>query len=280
MGVLSPCKNVPLASMRASIVNLAVFISSIAALGATQSTDVCGEVSAQLKLPSLVSSHKIITYGTVSDCICISHISSYVSSNGLAISAVASAGKSAVINAITEMVNSCKKQTCHYPPHSTPICQRGNPCGFTCTDGYTPFPNGNRPTSCVCNKPYMLCNGKCGLFKACPSGRPVYKRGLAGGLDKCPNGMTSCPVPGRGAHSMECVNTQTDLESCGGCILASYPRHIPEGVDCTAIQGVSDVSCMYGQCVVHRCMSGYSPNSLRDSCVGSDGGSEIVLGNY
>lgn len=116
-----PRKNVSLARMRASIVNLAVLISSLASLGAAQSTDVCGEVSAVLKLPSLASSHKIVTYGTIceylrlapwrmviekisADCICISHISSYVSSNGLTISAVASAGRSAVINAITEMV--------------------------------------------------------------------------------------------------------------------------------------------------------------------------------
>ncbi|KAF9483665.1 hypothetical protein BDN70DRAFT_958174 [Pholiota conissans] len=265
--------------MRASLVNLAVFVSSFALLGAAQSSDVCGEVSAVLKLPSLAPPHKVITYGTISECICISHISNYVGSTSLTVSAVASAGRSAVINAITQMVNDCKKQTCHYPPHSIPACQHGNPCGFTCTDGFTPFPYGNHPTTCVCNKPYALCNGKCGLFKACPSGRPVYKRDLPGGLDQCPQGLTSCPVPGRGAHSMECVNTKTDLESCGGCTLPSYHGHIPEGIDCTAIHGVSDVSCLRGQCVVHRCMSGYTPNNLRDSCVRSDDDSEIVLAN-
>jgi hypothetical protein len=29
------------------------------------------------------------------------------------------------------------------------------------------------------------------------------------------------------------------------------------GVDCTAIEGVADVACLGGRCIVHRCMPGY-----------------------
>lgn len=47
------------------------------------------------------------------------------------------------------------------------------------------------------------------------------------------------------------------------------PLHLyqPEGVDCTAIPGISDVSCIHGRCDVHRCMPGYEVSSTGDSCV-------------
>ncbi|KAF8966068.1 hypothetical protein BDZ97DRAFT_716401 [Flammula alnicola] len=282
--------------MRAAFVNVAVLISSFSLLGAAQSfgggTDICGEVDAVLKVPSLYYPYKPITFGNINDCLCISKIPSYVSSNPFAISATEVAGRSAVTSALTAMVNACQKQTCHYPAHSVPSCQHGNPCGFTCTDGsvtcnpkkintplmssifvrsYTPFLYGSHPTTCVCAKPYTLCNGKCGLFKACPSSHPVYKRGMNGPNDhRCAEGLTSCPIIGRGLQSWECVDTENDLESCGGCVLPDHPGMHPEGVDCTAIQDVSDVSCIHGQCVVRRCMPGYAPNLLGDSCVLSE----------
>ena len=41
----------------------------------------------------------------------------------------------------------------------------------------------------------------------------------------------------------------------------------PRGVDCTAIPGVADVSCMRGSCVVRRCTSGYAVTADRSQCV-------------
>ncbi|KAF8896855.1 hypothetical protein CPB84DRAFT_1201937 [Gymnopilus junonius] len=160
--------------------------------------------------------------------------------------------------------------TCKYPQHSQPQCQFGNPCGFTCTDGYSPYPY-SRPTECICSKPYMVCNDRCGLFKGCPS--QYYKRGEASpsyGLN-CAKGLTTCPIPGRGGEYFECVNTQNDLESCGGCITPSLPSYgyystAKEGADCSALPGVSDVSCVYGKCVVYKCSYGYSLNKVGE-CV-------------
>lgn len=46
-----------------------------------------------------------------------------------------------------------------------------------------------------------------------------------------------------------------DLESCGGC---AYP--LPgqsEGVDCTAIQHTTSVSCLQGKCIIGECEEGY-----------------------
>ena len=41
----------------------------------------------------------------------------------------------------------------------------------------------------------------------------------------------------------------------------------PIGQDCTAIPGVADVSCLSGECVVHRCMPGYSLSHDGTSCI-------------
>lgn len=41
----------------------------------------------------------------------------------------------------------------------------------------------------------------------------------------------------------------------------------PQGQDCTAIAGVSDVSCVGGSCVVHRCMPGFDISNDGSSCV-------------
>ncbi|KAF9467646.1 hypothetical protein BDZ94DRAFT_1155707 [Collybia nuda] len=195
-------------------------------------------------------------------CICISNLPLFVSTNVVAITGSALVGRAKVIAILTDMIKSCDKQeTCYYPPHSVPVCKYGSPCGFTCKDGYTPYPSGPHPTQCVCNKPYTECNGKCGFYYACPSGH--VKRDTHKG---CQQGLTACGVLGRNAKSWECVNTQDDLESCGGCII---PLHLgqEEGVDCTAIPGISDVSCVRGRCDVHRCMPGYEISSTGDSCV-------------
>jgi hypothetical protein len=46
-------------------------------------------------------------------------------------------------------------------------------------------------------------------------------------------------------------------------MVSSSLTHQADGVDCTAIQGISDVLCFRGQCVVHQCMPGYELNALK-----------------
>ena len=53
---------------------------------------------------------------------------------------------------------------------------------------------------------------------------------------------TECPIPGL-EHSVECIDTQSNIESCGGCTNAG-------GVDCTAIKGIGAVACRTGSCVI------------------------------
>ncbi|KAG8844213.1 hypothetical protein FRC20_003594 [Serendipita sp. 405] len=64
-----------------------------------------------------------------------------------------------------------------------------------------------------------------------------------------------------GAGSYECINVQSNLESCGGCISEDA------GQDCTAIDHVNVVKCIKGKCVVGECKKGYSVSADYSRCV-------------
>ncbi|TFK38453.1 hypothetical protein BDQ12DRAFT_605982 [Crucibulum laeve] len=268
-------------------ITLAVFSSSLSGawglnqlLGRTDLTsDVCGEVNDVLQVPNKFLPGKFITIGTIRACLCISTLPSFIATNIFAISASALAGKAVVTASLTDMINKCSgHQTCRYPDHSSPICKTGSPCCFTCKDGYSPYPSGDHPSQCVCNKPYTECNGKCGIFHACPSGYVKRDMNYGGSKKFCPWGHTACGIYGRSVQSWECVDTQNDLESCGGCMVSLHPNlPDPDGEDCTAIPGVADVSCVRGRCAVHRCMPGYDMNASGTSCIYSEDKDPAVL---
>lgn len=62
-------------------------------------------------------------------------------------------------------------------------------------------------------------------------------------------------------HSLIINNT-----TGGGCGIPLLPAD-PTGIDCTAIPGVHDVSCMASRCVVERCKNGFQVSSDRTTCV-------------
>ena len=104
---------------------------------------------------------------------------------------------------------------CNYPDNSDPMCVGEDPCGFTCTNGYTVSPSEN-PTDCVCEAPNMVCNGNCVAPGACPSSQAIVKKRWVGS-GSCTEkgyGWAACGVFGRGSRAWECVNTASDLESC------------------------------------------------------------------
>jgi CPL1-like protein len=55
-------------------------------------------------------------------------------------------------------------------------------------------------------------------------------------------------------------------EKGGGCTLALTPLS-PIGKDCSVLPGVADVSCLYGECFVYRCLPGYELALDHHSCV-------------
>jgi hypothetical protein len=120
---------------------------------------------------------------------------------------------------------------CGYPAdHFNPLdCS----CGFECEEGYTLCGEGTASPSCIDL-------GK----QTCVSGLPVNKNARRR-LSECPSGLTMCANafgPG-----FDCLDLHNDLEACGGC-----PGE-PGSVDCSAIPGVSAVSCIDRQCVIDSC---------------------------
>ncbi|PPQ66707.1 hypothetical protein CVT26_009567 [Gymnopilus dilepis] len=262
-------------------------------------SDICGECHGVLGVPHH-GTGKYASVGNINACLCLSSLPNYVATNSLAISASAIGGKDAVVASLTTMVfissppsvpateacltdqirKSWDVQVSSALPTSVPVWEslrlhlHGRASTVVLSMAlYSPYPYSH-PTDCICPKPYTVCNGRCGLFKGCPS--QYHKRAELTGPSslKCPLGLTSCPIPGRGGEYFECVNTQSDLESCGGCINPSLPAYgyynaQKVGVDCSALPGVSDVSCIYGKCVIHKCSYGYY--LYKGECVANKG---------
>lgn len=89
----------------------------------------------------------------------------------------------------------------------------------------------------------------------------------------CPAPMTACPVVASASNatasslstspewSYECIDTQAELESCGGCLSEG------QGQDCTAIAGAKNVGCGAGRCEVYSCLTGWKIGEDKASCV-------------
>ncbi|KAF8476343.1 hypothetical protein DFH94DRAFT_109195 [Russula ochroleuca] len=220
--------------------------------------DVCASVDTNLVVPDILN---ILTaVGVIDVCLCLSALPLFLETNIVAILGIDIAGEPEVTKILTNLINKGAPQNCNYPTHSTPACINGNPCGFTCTDSFTASPPTN-PTDCVCNPPSVVCNGVC-KAGACPSSQPPSKKKRSWvGSGSCSDmgpGWAACGVFGGSPRAWECVDTAHDLESCGGCMFP-LTAYSPEGKDCSILPGVADVSCMAGECVVHRCLPGYKP---------------------
>ncbi|WVF72442.1 hypothetical protein IAT40_007257 [Kwoniella sp. CBS 6097] len=86
----------------------------------------------------------------------------------------------------------------------------------------------------------------------------------------CPEGTTACNVLDGDGLSYECLDTDQELESCGGCLHGQFQPHSARigdsdiihsrrGTDCTALPGVhpKGVTCQIGRCVAHLCEDGF-----------------------
>ncbi|KAK6904840.1 hypothetical protein I204_08371 [Kwoniella mangroviensis CBS 8886] len=89
------------------------------------------------------------------------------------------------------------------------------------------------------------------------------KMAAAGMAPKCPKGLTACNVPGV-QDAYECINTDVELESCGGCVHGRFGERLMgrckgRGVDCTTLPGVSlgASTCYEGQCEIYACKKGW-----------------------
>ncbi|EKM61501.1 uncharacterized protein PHACADRAFT_248159 [Phanerochaete carnosa HHB-10118-sp] len=244
--------------------SLVIGLLSFAASGTARATyqhlarttsDVCANIDLELAVDVL--GIKVIV-GLLDICLCLSAIPDLCNSksNPVVASAVGLVGVASVEATLTDTVNTAAgHETCTYPDNCDPLCSAGNPCGFQCKNGFVPSP-ASHPTQCICPAPNKVCNGICGSYKSCPSSGPKKREDLERRA-VCGAELTACGVYGFGNfNAWECVDTKSDLESCGGCMVP-FGRNLARGVDCTGIPGVMDVTCVSGSCVIRRCQPGY-----------------------
>jgi len=197
---------------------------------------------------------------------------------------------------------------CVYPAGSTPttcgtcdfVCDEGltESGGACCSDGFVGC-NGLCVVvgSICCPVEQVLCNGACvdSGTVCCPTGTtvcgtqciapgdgtcvsnivvpPVARRGLNSA--SCPFGFESCKIPGT-LRNFECINTASDLESCGGCVDPLFGR--PRGKDCSAIPDADSAICQAGRCVIESCARGFT--NTGSACIKAESSGRKLSGYW
>jgi len=149
-----------------------------------------------------------------------------------------------------------------------------NPTGLCCTSGTTcrnkvcckPEEEEMGPGKCcprgnTWSTALNKCQGPSGVTTPPPKVRRSKLPVRALALDEktrlrmdeklCPKDFSACPIDKSGSGSYECLDSFTDITSCGGC------ASVGEGQDCTAIKGAKWMGCDAGSCVVYSCRKGF-----------------------
>jgi len=227
-----------------AIATLAVSTSAAASLfqprGAGSSSSSGGATCANVNADLIVYSKD---FGPISRCLCTDNLNPSLDSDKAAQDAVILYGAPAVSAALISLIQSSSDQvnSCSYNigivlpgPATRPSSRKRSPEDIArsehrCEFGLT----------------------KCGIYSSWSH-------------EKAPT-TTSYNSPGKGlVQPYECVDTQTNLESCGGCVVPytlgltkDELKNTKLGVDCTGLRGVGDVGCHKGKCIVRKCRKGY-----------------------
>lgn len=191
-------------------------------------------------------------------CLCFSSLQGFIEKNPEANSVVMTHGLNTVVDAFKKIIEAHSPNSCILPENAESACETSNLCAFTCK---TPFVKSRLSNTCAI----------AASSSPTPSSKAKSKRGLEFILDAqspspCPSGHQLCPV-WRRTLIMECVNTHSDLFSCGGCTFHGFEdERLVSGVDCSFIDGVSDVSCVAGKCRVRKCMKGWKVAENGTTC--------------
>ncbi|GHJ85925.1 hypothetical protein NliqN6_2327 [Naganishia liquefaciens] len=147
--------------------------------------------------------------------------------------------------------------SCPYPANSSPLCTGGNTlpgttCNFQCNTGYR-----------LCGTSFCILN-----TANCVSGFPGRRSQLPvpsvdNAASLCPAGLEACYTSDMSMSlgkpvGWECVDTSSDVESCGGCEWPVSGKG--QGEDCSSLDGVNEVSCNRGKCEALSCMRGFVLN--------------------
>ena len=125
----------------------------------------------------------------------------------------------------TDVNNSGGQCTTTIPPNGFPVCPAANAAAGSCAFG--------------CDTGFKICGTGCiPTAQVCPS---AARRRSLNNRNICAIGWSACPVQtAKGETVYECVNTSSDLESCGGC-----PGLANAGVDCSTLPGVGTVTVSF-----------------------------------
>ncbi|KDQ57894.1 hypothetical protein JAAARDRAFT_206682 [Jaapia argillacea MUCL 33604] len=251
-------------------------VAALVSLVRGATIDICGIVDGPFAVKGAV-------IGFLDLCLCEGQASPLVNggSNPVLSAAVTLAGTGVTTAQLTSLIRILAIRSApgnlefSFPEHSIKQCTADNPCGHVCASGYTACKGG-----CI----FGGCPTDVRVKRNVPSGGPTKRTPPSGAPPKrdvrksakllCQPGWSACKPPGGSTHVWECIDTQTDLESCGGCPESLDLSGTP-GVDCSALRGVHDVSCLHGTCVVHRCKPGYRASSSGTSCVKTKGPSPL-----
>ncbi|KAM6495464.1 hypothetical protein JOM56_008170 [Amanita muscaria] len=148
---------------------------------------------------------------------------------------------------------------------------------------YTLIYNPADPTGCTCmnnannNEPAIESpNTACtytlpDCTATCPTGsrrrrrsEPKINTNPDLSIRNCSQDQTSCPITSSVGSNHECVNTQTDLDNCGGCAA------LGQGQICGKQAGVLTASCISGTCQTYSCRSGYTLDTTTGKCTRAD----------
>jgi len=123
-------------------------------------------------------------------------------------------------------------------------CVYEDGAGITCTGGvYDELCDG----SLEC-RPDTL---ECGVIPPSPRARRERRK-----FDTlCPSGLGACAVDEVGKGGYECLDFDSSLENCGGCVNAGV------GQDCSMIDGAVGIECIAGQCIATSCEPGFTLDS-------------------
>ncbi|ORY90684.1 hypothetical protein BCR35DRAFT_349630 [Leucosporidium creatinivorum] len=139
----------------------------------------------------------------------------------------------------------------------------------TTTKTCTAPPTAGVPNGYGCGNGDICASGFCSSSDLCavqPSGASSKKvkryvlNGSGPNVDSCPSGQTACAVGNSLSDGFECIDSQNNLEQCGGCVTNG------EGEDCTMIHGVEAVECQQGRCIVLSCVPGLVVSADSAAC--------------
>ncbi|OCF55453.1 hypothetical protein L486_06936 [Kwoniella mangroviensis CBS 10435] len=209
--------------------------------------------------------------------------------NGTAAADIASSTQPGLLGLSTGVYNFDVAETCiaasvslsnsHHDlqPVGGSCCARACNSGYVLTGGSTCCLPGSTlsstgqcitPPTCTTNE--ILCNNQCYPKSSytCPSGLPVMIQSKRS--ETCPVGMEKCSIGTLGLNQWECIDTKSDIESCGGCMYPTpsetNPLAISTGTDCTSLPGTNGVSCVKGQCQIQSCLKGFKLSNNGTSC--------------